>query len=365
MPVPDRSAISASDTVVELTGVWKRYRQKQRSAQLREVVRTMLRPTVRTIEALRGIDLQVQRGEIVAYAGPNGAGKSTTVKLLSGLLAPDAGSVRVFGLDPVRDRVRYVRRIGVVFGQRTELWWDHSIAASYEWKRVVWDVPRDRYERMLGFVKELLGLDEFFHTTARELSLGQKMRADLGMALLHEPEILFLDEPTLGLDVLAKRQMLQFVKDLNRERQVTVMVTSHDMSDLEQLAGRIVMIHHGNIAFDGDFDQLRRAFSDRRRLLIETAEATAPRLAGADLLHSAAGRHEYVFDASEVKIAALLEQAAAQAQVLDVETHRADIDDVIADIYLRWQHDGKAQALATDAQSSQAQPAAPPAPTDA
>ena len=148
-------------------------------------------------------------------------------------------------MDPVTERVRYVNHIGVVFGQRTELWSDHPVSASFEWKRVVWNIPRERYQRMVGTVKELLGLDEFYNSLARELSLGQRMRADLGLALLHEPEILFLDEPTLGLDVLAKRKVLQFVKELNRTRNVTVMVTSHDMADLEQLAARIVLIDHG------------------------------------------------------------------------------------------------------------------------
>jgi len=345
MAVQVHSATSPSDTVVELAGVWKIYRQKQRSASLRDVFRNMMRAPVRRIEALRDINLRVGRGEIVAYAGPNGAGKSTTIKLLSSLLTPDAGTVRVLGMDPVRERTRYVGRIGVVFGQRTELWWDHPIAASYEWKRVVWDIPRERYDRMLALVKELLGLDEFFHSLARDLSLGQKMRADLGMALLHEPEILFLDEPTLGLDVLAKRDILRFITDLNRERRVTVMVTSHDMSDLEQQAGRVVMIHRGSIAFDGDFDRLRREFGDRRRLLVETAGGPAPILDGAELVGGNAGRYEYVFDASQVQITALLEQAAVQTQVLDVETHRAPIDDVIADIYETWQRDGHAGTL--------------------
>jgi ABC-2 type transport system ATP-binding protein len=339
MGAPDRNATSHSDIAVDLAGVRKAYRQKQRSARLGEVVRSLWRPDVRTVEALRGVDLTVRRGEIVAYAGPNGAGKSTTIKLLSGLLAPDTGTVRALGLDPVRDRIRYVNRIGVVFGQRTELWWDQPIAASYDWKRVVWDIPRDRYERMLGIVRELLGLGDFFGTLARELSLGQRMRADLGMALLHEPEILFLDEPTLGLDVLAKRDVLRFVTELNRQRRVTVMVTSHDMSDLEQLAGRVVMIHRGSIAFDGDFDRLRREFADRRRLLLETAAEVAPALVGASLVSSEGGRHEYVFDASHVRVGDLLEQAASQAQVLDVETHRAPIDDVIADIYEAWQRE--------------------------
>ena len=242
MNEPDRSATVPWDTVVELSGVSKTFKQRQRGENLGEAVKGLVRPRIREVHALRNIDLCIGRGEIVAYAGPNGAGKSTTVKLCSAMLAPDTGTVRVLGMEPVRDRVRYVRRIGVVFGQRTELWTDHPVAASFEWKRVVWNIPRERYERMKGVVKELLGLDEFFNTLARELSLGQKMRADLGLALLHEPEILFLDEPTLGLDVLAKRKILSFVKELNRENHVTVMVTSHDMDDLEQLAARIVMI---------------------------------------------------------------------------------------------------------------------------
>ena len=177
------------------------------------------------------------------------------------------------------------------------------------------------------------------HSAPRELSLGQRMRADPGMALLHEPEIPVLDEPTIGLDVLAKRSILSFIQDLNRQRKVTVMLTSHDMGELEQLAGRIILIDRGKFAFDGDFTRLRQQFGDRRRLLIETAAGAAPMLQGAELLESEAGRHEYRFDASQVKIAALLEQAAAQTPVLDVETHRAPIDEVIAGIYEKWQEE--------------------------
>jgi ABC-2 type transport system ATP-binding protein len=326
------------DHVVVMTNIYKTYRQRQRSEKLSDVFRQLVRPQLREVHALQGISLQIRRGEIVAYAGPNGAGKSTTVKILSSLLAPDAGTVRVLGMEPVRERVRYVNHIGVVFGQRTELWHDHPVSASFEWKRVVWRIPTERYTRMVGIVKELLGLDEFFNALTRELSLGQRMRADLGLALLHEPEILFLDEPTIGLDVLAKRNILQFIKDLNREKRVTVMVTSHDMSDLEQLAARIVIIDHGRIAYDGDFANLRREFADRRHLVIETANGSTatPHFADAQLIKSEGQRHEYVFDASRVNIAALLAQAAAQTTIVDVETHRAPIDDVIADIYEKW-----------------------------
>jgi ABC-2 type transport system ATP-binding protein len=326
---------SATDIAVKLTGVCKTFRQKQPSERVQDVIRNLVHPKVKEVRALSNVDLEIGRGEVVAYAGPNGAGKSTTVKLLSGLLAPDSGSVRALGLDPINDRTKYVGRIGVVFGQRTELWWDQPVAASFEWKRVVWDVPRERYDRMVGVVKELLGVGEFFNSLTRELSLGQRMRADLALALLPEPEILFLDEPTIGLDVLAKRNILQFIKDLNREQRVTIMITSHDMSELEQLAGRIVMIDHGKIAFDGDFTRLRREFGDRRRLFFETPDSP-PKFDHAELIKSVNGRHEYIFDASKVHINELLAQAAAQTEVLDVETHRADIDDVIADIYEKW-----------------------------
>jgi len=224
----------------------------------------------------------------------------------------------------------------VVFGQRTELWIDHPVAASFEWKRVVWDIPRQRYEHMKGLMQEVLGLGDFFNSLTRELSLGQKMRAELGLALLHEPEILFLDEPTLGLDVLAKRMILDFIKHLNQTQQVTIMVTSHDMAELEQLAGRIVMIDQGAIAFDGSFVRLRQDVTDQRQLVLETAETVPPVLHGATLVKSEIGRHEYVFDAAQTRIATLLEQAASQTQILDVETHRAPIDEVIADIYRAW-----------------------------
>ena len=333
----DRNATYAGDIAVELKGVDKTFYQRQRSARVRDVFKNLFRPTLREIHALRQVDLTVRRGEIVAYAGPNGAGKSTTVKLLSSVLAPTSGTVRALGMDPMQDRVRYVNRIGVVFGQRTELWWDQPVSASFEWKRVVWDIPQQRYERMLGLVRELLGLDEFFDSLARQLSLGQKMRADLGLMLLHEPEILFLDEPTIGVDVLAKRNILDFIKNINREQGVTVMITSHDMDELEQLAGRIVMIDRGRIAYDGPFDRLRSHFGDRRRLRLQTSGEEAPTLEHAELLQTQAGWHEYVFDAAQVKLPTLLEAAAAQVPVLDVETHRAPIDAVIADIYEEWE----------------------------
>jgi ABC-2 type transport system ATP-binding protein len=323
-------------TVVELTAVEKRFRRRLRAGTLRGLARDLARPRFETVEALRGVDLAVGAGEMVAYAGPNGAGKSTTIKLLAGLLAPDAGSVRCLGLDPVRDRVRYVGRIGVVFGQRTELWWDHPVSATFAWRRTVWDIPPAVYARSLPFVRELLGLDAFWDAPARELSLGQRMRADLALALLGDPEILFLDEPTIGLDVLVKQEVLEAIRKLNSERGVTVVITSHDMPDLEQLRARIVMLNDGAIAFDGSFAELRRRLGDRRRLVVETDSAAAPSLSGAVHVSTEAHRHEYSFDAAATSIPELLAQAAAQAALIDVETHRAPIEEVVADLYRDW-----------------------------
>jgi ABC-2 type transport system ATP-binding protein len=338
MAQPVHNATKTWDTVVSLENVNKTFRQRQVAGNWLQSIKGMFRPQFRDVHALSQVNLTIRQGEIVAYAGPNGAGKSTTIKMLSGLLSPDAGRVTCLGMNPVRDRVRYVSQIGVVFGQRTELWWDQPIQASFEWKRVVWDIPKDRYIRTFGLVRELLGLDDFLHTLARNLSLGQRMRADLALMLLHEPEILFLDEPTLGLDVLAKRNILNFIKTLNKEKQVTIMVTSHDMGDLEELAGRIVLIDKGRLAFDGDFNTLRKTFGGPRHLIIETSSATPPVLEGATHIESKENRHEYRFDAQHARISELLDQAAAQTDLIDVETLKAPIDEVIAQIYEQWSY---------------------------
>ena len=320
------SVSAGADTpVIALDSVVKLYRQRRPGK--------FLRPVMTDVRALDGVSISVDAGSVVAYAGPNGAGKSTTIKLLCGMLHPTEGSVRVFGLDPARHRVDVVRRLGVVFGQRTELWWDQPVSASFDWKRVVWDVPRARYDRTRDELVELLGVDELWDVLARELSLGRRMRADLALALVHEPEVLVLDEPTLGLDVLAKRTMLDLLRRLNATKGTTVLVTSHDMADLEQLAARIIMIDHGRMAFDGSFEDLRRLVPDRRSLVIDI-DGTAPVLSDARHVESNGSRHTYEFDAVRTRVADLL--SAAGPSVRDVETSRLPMDDVIADLYEKW-----------------------------
>ena len=209
-----------------------------------------------TIRALDQVSLQIAPGEFVAYAGPNGAGKSTTFKLLCGMLSPQQGRVRVFGRDPARERIPVMGYTGVLFGNRNELWWDHPVIASFQWKKTVWQIGEDTYRRMLWLMTELLDLGPLMNVFARELSLGQRMRANLALTMLHAPRLLLLDEPTLGLDVLAKRMLIDFLKKINREQGVTILVTSHDMDDLVEMAGRLVLLAGGRIAFDGSSAQL-------------------------------------------------------------------------------------------------------------
>lgn len=319
-----------------IDNVTKTYSQWQRTGKMKDIVKNLIRPEKREVKALDGISLRVERGDFVAYAGANGAGKSTTIKILCGILQPTSGRVSVLGLDPARDRVRLMNRIGIVFGQRTELWWDHPVITSYEWKKTVWNIPNDEFEKNLRTVTELLDLGDILHTFSRELSLGQRMRADLGMMLLHSPEVIFLDEPTLGLDVLAKRQMIDFLKLLNQKKGTTIVVTSHDMDDLEEMARRIVLLSSGKIAFDGDFDTLRAAQGSMGRIRVATASEAPCRFACMQYVSSEANVHEYAFDKEVTPMRTILTELSVTPGVQNVEIKKAPIEEVIATLYQSW-----------------------------
>ncbi len=322
---------ATSDTAIEMRHVVKYFDQKRPLSLFR-------REDVR-VYALDDVSFTLERGEFCAYAGPNGAGKSTTFKLLSGMLVPQSGEVRAFGMAPDEHRIPLMRRAGVLFGNRSELWWDHPVRASFEWKKVVWDVPEDMYRENLGMLRELLGLGEFWNSFARELSLGQRMKANLALMLLHAPELVLLDEPTLGLDVLAKRQMIEFLKFINAERGVTILVTSHDMDDLTEMAKRLILIHKGTIAFDGNYQELVRLTGNKRILRIEVA-GDAPDIRGAKLLSHANGACEYEYDARDLHSSQLFSALAGVEGVLDAEILRVPIERVIADLYVKWQREG-------------------------
>ena len=321
--------MNTTDTnpVVQLSHVTK-YFDQNRPVSLWKRERTR-------IHALNDVSFEMRRGEFVAYAGPNGAGKSTTFKLLAGMLKPQQGQVRMFGVDPSARRIPVMRRTGVLFGNRSELWWDHPVRASFAWKKEVWGVDDATYRRNVDMLTELLELGDLWNAFARELSLGQRMRANLALTLLHSPELVLLDEPTLGLDVLAKRQMIEFLKRVNREQGVTLLVTSHDMDDLTEMARRILLINRGQLAFDGNYDELIRMTGDRRIVKL-TVDGAPPQLSGAELVGRENGKCVYRYDAGVMSVERLFAQLAGIPGVRDLELEREGIETVIAGLYQSW-----------------------------
>ncbi len=331
--------IKISDTedspAIQLNNVTKTFEQWQRGGSVKDMLRNLIKPRKKIITALDDITLTIQRGEFVAYAGANGAGKSTTMKLLAGMLVPKEGKISVMGMSPQKDRIALMQRMGVLFGNRTELWWDHPISQSFEWKRVVWGIPKQEFKKTCDMVVELLNIGDFVNTFARELSLGQRMRADLALMLLHRPELILLDEPTLGLDVLAKRNMIDFLKKINHERGVTVVVTSHDMDDLEEMAERIILLSKGNIAFDGSFENLRLHTGATKRIDLTTKSTVPPGITRADLVESSGHIHKYEIR-NGTDISELLSEISRCKDIVDIETGQSPIEEVIATLYRSW-----------------------------
>jgi len=289
------------------------------------------------LTAVDGISLRVDAGEAVGYIGPNGAGKSTTIKMLTGILVPTAGRVRVCGLDPVRRRRELARRIGVVFGQRSQLWWDLPLRDSFELLRVIHGVSAADFRVRLTKYVELLDMAAFLGTPVRQLSLGQRMRGEVTAALLHAPQLLVLDEPTIGLDLVSKERLRSFLARLNASGQVTLLLTTHDLPDVERLCRRLVVVDRGRVLIDGPLDELRRRFGVRRELVVEL-ESPAPSLDGLPGVESvtvqAEGlRQRLVFSTEQTTAAALISAVARRVTVRDLAVAEPAIEDVVRGLY--------------------------------
>lgn len=305
--------------------------------------------------AVDHLDLSIEGGEAVAYVGPNGAGKSTTIKMLTGILVPSSGQVVVDGIVPHRQRVRNAKQIGVVFGQRTQLWWDLPIRESLSLLKDIYEVPEQAYRQRLERLVELLDLESVLHLTARKLSLGQRMRADLAAALLHEPKILYLDEPTIGLDVAVKSRMREFIRELNRSRGTTIVLTTHDLEDIENLCRRLVIIDGGRIIYDGELQAAIDRFARDRVMHVQLREP-ADELLG--LLRALPGVSAEPTDGNELSVrfnrfetsaCAVAWQVMQHAEVVDFRIDEPRIEDVIRQVY-----DGR-----LDLQAPKAGPATP------
>jgi ABC-2 type transport system ATP-binding protein len=312
--------------MIEVEGVSKAFTVRRREGRRIRRARTSVR-------AVHEVSFTVGRGEFVGYLGPNGAGKSTTIKMLTGILTPSSGRVRVCGLDPSRQRTALARRIGVVFGQRTTLWWDLPLRDSLTLIRRIYRVEAAAHRARLAELTALLELAPFLDTPVRQLSLGQRMRGDLAAALLHDPELLVLDEPTIGLDVVSKATVREFLERLNAERGTTILLTTHDLGDIERLCRRVLIIDHGRLAYDGGLDRLRESVDADRVLVVELARPGPPVALPEVEVVASEGPRQWLRLPRTANAAAVVAALAERYEVRDIALRDADIEEVVARLY--------------------------------
>ncbi len=293
------------------------------------------RRTRETVRAVHDLSFSIEPGEMVGYIGPNGAGKSTTVKMLTGILVPTSGHLRVAGLEPQRNRVDLARRIGVVFGQRTTLWWDLPLRDSFELLQKIYRIPHDRYRANLARFVELLDLGDQLDTPVRQLSLGQRMRGDITAALLHDPEIVYLDEPTIGLDVVSKGRLREFLRALNVERGTTLMLTTHDLQDIEALCDRVIVIDRGTAVFDGTLAGLHEHGGSTRTLVVDLVDECEPIIVEGAVVRRVEGPRQWLSFPADASAAPIVGAVAAAYDVADLSIQEPDIEEVIRDLYSR------------------------------
>ena len=336
----------AAAPLISVKGLSKSFRTFQRREGILGGLINLFHRDYQTVKAVDNIKFSIDRGEMVGYIGPNGAGKSTTIKMLTGILVPTSGEILSNGFVPWRQRAAYVKTIGVVFGQRTQLWWDIAVIESFKLLRRIYDVPQREFDERMEVFDQVLGLRDFLHTPVRKLSLGQRMRCDLAAALLHNPPILFLDEPTIGLDVVAKDHIRQFLRAINERYKTTVLLTTHDLDDIEELCRRIMIIDHGVVLYDGPLPRLKeRLLRTKQIKFILRDGEQAPRLAAFE--HSlAASRNGSLhlerldemtcrlrFDRANVSTADLIREILSAVEVRDLVIEDESIEEVVKRIY--------------------------------
>jgi ABC-2 type transport system ATP-binding protein len=331
--------------IIETVELRKVFRSIVRRPGLGGALAALFAPRYEEKAAVENVSFAVEPGEIVGYIGPNGAGKSTTIKMLTGILVPTSGTLRVAGLVPHERRVENAENIGVVFGQRSQLYWDLPLRESFNLLRSIYDVPRERYDENLRRFSDMLDLEEFMDTPVRQLSLGERMRGDFAAAMLHDPKIVFLDEPTIGLDVLAKDAIRNFISEVNRERGTTVILTTHDLADVERLARRIILIDDGRVIYDGALERLREEFGTHRTLVVTFARAYDEIAVNNAVVESREGSVVRLrFDRRMTSAEALVREVLEKYSIADIAIVEPDIESIVRRLYLDGYGSGDAPA---------------------
>lgn len=322
---------------IEVNKVSKTFKVSKRAAGIPGVLANLIAPKMEKRKAVDNISFQINQGEMVGFIGPNGAGKSTTVKMLSGILYPDEGSIVVAGYTPYKQRKEYVKNIGVVFGQKSQLQWDLPVCDSFELLKAIYAISDNVYKENLEQFVELLEMKEFMNQPVRQLSLGQRMRADIVAALLHSPQIVFFDEPTIGVDVVGKEIIRNFIKELNREKKITMLFTTHDMQDIEKTCERLIIIDKGNKMYDGSIQEIREKYGKTRRLDVEfnydTSVEAISNVTVENLETEGRYKKRFVFQQGIVEMNHLMNHLLSQYSVRDIKIAEPEIDELVRAIY--------------------------------
>jgi ABC-2 type transport system ATP-binding protein len=321
-------------SIITVSELEKHFRVSKHHRGAWGTLRNLVTREYKLVRAVDNISFEIEPGELVGYIGPNGAGKSTTIKMLTGLLVPTGGDLCVNGRVPWKERQAHVATLGAVFGQRTTLWWDLPVIESFDLLQYIYKIPPDRFRQNLDEFRQLLDLDPFLDTPVRSLSLGQRMRADLCAALLHDPTLLFLDEPTIGLDVVAKERIRQFIQHINHQRGTTVLLTTHDLSDVEKLCERVMIIDQGRLLFDGELNTLRERFGGKRELVVYFAqEYESVEVAGAQVIERNGTRVTYQFERGTITASDLIGRVSAHYRIRDLQVREPEIEETVRRIY--------------------------------
>ena len=319
---------------INVKHISKTFKVAKRRSGIKATLKSFFKRNYIYVEAIKDISFQIEKGEIVGYIGPNGAGKSTTIKILSGILLPDSGEVKVDGLVPYKDREKYVSNIGVVFGQRSQLWWDIPAEDTFDLLRDIYKLDNEEYQKTKNELVKLLNIENIMQIPVRQLSLGQRMRCEIAASLIHNPSILFLDEPTIGLDAVSKEIVRDFIKKLNKEKKTTVILTTHDMSDIEALAKRIIVIGKGEILYDGSLNNLKNKYGSNKKIIVKTKNRIKTiHKKGIISYKKEDGFYTFVVDVDKLSISDFLSYLSSKISIDDVEIQNDNIDNIIVKLY--------------------------------